>query len=103
MDSKKGSEPEPYMFQTPHHSPNLFLAMHSFMGSLLLLPATLASAPFLLLQAFNYQKTTLDVKVPVQLGVMSRCPDALLCENVFDQVLKKVADKVDLSLLFVAK
>lgn len=41
------------------------------------------------------------VKVPVILGVMSRCPDALLCETVFDQVLPQVADKVDLSLSFI--
>ncbi|KAK7049542.1 hypothetical protein VNI00_005573 [Paramarasmius palmivorus] len=44
-----------------------------------------------------------DVKVPVQLGVMSRCPDALICENIFDQVLKKVADKIDLSLIYIAE
>ncbi|EIM85632.1 uncharacterized protein STEHIDRAFT_81113 [Stereum hirsutum FP-91666 SS1] len=42
-----------------------------------------------------------DVKVPVTLGVMSRCPDAQLCEAVFDQVLKKVRDKVEFSLTFV--
>ena len=44
-----------------------------------------------------------DVKVPVQLGVMSRCPDALLCEAVWNDVLKKVADKVHLSLVYIAK
>jgi len=72
--------------------------------ALLLLPmAIVASPPFLVLQDFGQQGVLDDVKVPVQLGVMSRCPDALLCENIFDQVLKKVADKVDLSLLFVAK
>ncbi|ESK95975.1 secreted protein [Moniliophthora roreri MCA 2997] len=43
-----------------------------------------------------------DVKVPVQLGVMSRCPDALICENIFDQVLTKVANKVDISLIYIA-
>lgn len=43
------------------------------------------------------------VKVPVVLGVMSRCPDALLCESVFDRVLKQVIDKVDLSLSFLGK
>ncbi|KAF4619163.1 hypothetical protein D9613_005088 [Agrocybe pediades] len=43
-----------------------------------------------------------DSKVPVQLGVMSQCPDALLCESVFDQVLQKVSNKVDLSLVYVA-
>ncbi|KAI0939272.1 hypothetical protein AcV5_000737 [Taiwanofungus camphoratus] len=42
-----------------------------------------------------------DTKVPVTLGVMSRCPDALLCESVFDHVLKRVGDKVDLSLSFI--
>ncbi|CCL99423.1 uncharacterized protein FIBRA_01441 [Fibroporia radiculosa] len=42
-----------------------------------------------------------DTKVPVILGVMSRCPDALLCESVFDHVLKKVIDRVDLSLSFI--
>ncbi|KAF8974578.1 hypothetical protein BDZ97DRAFT_35712 [Flammula alnicola] len=44
-----------------------------------------------------------DIKVPVQLGVMSRCPDALLCESRFNEVLEKVVDKVDLSLVYVAK
>jgi len=44
-----------------------------------------------------------DIKVPVVLGVMSRCPDAILCENLFDQVLKKVADKVDMELAYIAK
>lgn len=44
-----------------------------------------------------------DVKVPVVLGVMSRCPDAVLCETVFDHVLQRVADKVDLSLTFIGK
>ncbi|KAE9410480.1 hypothetical protein BT96DRAFT_871390 [Gymnopus androsaceus JB14] len=44
-----------------------------------------------------------DIKVPVTLGVMSRCPDAFLCERVWDDVLKKVASKVDLKLVYVAK
>ncbi|KAJ7180075.1 hypothetical protein C8R43DRAFT_971527 [Mycena crocata] len=43
------------------------------------------------------------VRVPTALGVMSRCPDALLCETVFDQVLKKVGDRMDLSLIYVAE
>ena len=46
---------------------------------------------------------SIDIKVPVQLGVMSRCPDALLCESVFDLVLPNVTAKVDLSLIYVAK
>ncbi|KAH7929437.1 hypothetical protein BV22DRAFT_1002700 [Leucogyrophana mollusca] len=44
-----------------------------------------------------------DVKVPVILGVMSRCPDAILCESVFNRVLQRVGDKVDISLSFIAK
>lgn len=46
---------------------------------------------------------TEDVKVPVVLGVMSRCPDAMLCEAVWDRVLQRVGDKVDISLSFIAK
>ncbi|THH02791.1 hypothetical protein EW026_g179 [Hermanssonia centrifuga] len=42
-----------------------------------------------------------DVKVPVVLGVMSQCPDAILCESVFDHVLQRVPDKIDLSLTFI--
>jgi len=44
-----------------------------------------------------------DVKVPVTLGVMSRCPDAMLCESVFNKVLQSVGDKVDISLTFIGK
>lgn len=46
---------------------------------------------------------SIDIKVPVQLGVMSRCPDALFCESVFDRVLPKIAAKVDFSLIYIAK
>jgi hypothetical protein len=42
-------------------------------------------------------------RVPVMLGVMSRCPDALLCETLFDNVIPKVAPKIDLSLAYLAK
>ena len=59
--------------------------------------------PWLTLQGTAPWYARLDVKVPVQLGVMSRCPDALLCESVFNDVLKEVADKVDLSLVYIAK
>ena len=48
-------------------------------------------------------RTISDIKVPIQLGVMSRCPDALLCESTFNDVLSKVIDKVDLSLVYIAK
>ncbi|KAJ7498934.1 hypothetical protein FB451DRAFT_1203528 [Mycena latifolia] len=43
------------------------------------------------------------IKVPVELGVMSRCPDALFCEGVFDQVLKVVGPKADIKLVYVAE
>ncbi|THH21586.1 hypothetical protein EUX98_g8354 [Antrodiella citrinella] len=41
------------------------------------------------------------VKVPVVLGVMSQCPDAILCESVFDDVVEQVGGKIDLSLTFI--
>ena len=44
-----------------------------------------------------------DVKVPVQLGVMSQCPDALLCESVFNDVLNYASDKMELSLVYIAR
>jgi len=44
-----------------------------------------------------------DLKVPVVLGVRSKDTDALLCQSVFDQVLKKVANKVNLSFAYVAE
>jgi len=42
-------------------------------------------------------------RVPVTLGVMSRCPDALLCESVLDGVFKKTWDLVDVNLTFIAQ
>jgi hypothetical protein len=70
---------------------------------LLLLPVAVLGIPGLIVQQHELQNVMDDVKVPVQLGVMSRCPDALLCESIFDQVLKKVSDKVDLAFFFIAK
>ncbi|KDR83751.1 hypothetical protein GALMADRAFT_54325 [Galerina marginata CBS 339.88] len=73
-------------------------------------PAIIFSLPSVLathLPSSNYDHQSHlnvpDVKVSVQLGVMSRCPDALLCESRFNDVLAKVLDKVDLSLVYVAK
>ncbi|KAF9485372.1 hypothetical protein BDN70DRAFT_871410 [Pholiota conissans] len=71
-----------------------------------LLPAVLAlhvrpSFDFVLQDEASFNKP--EIKVGVQLGVMSRCPDALLCESTFNEVLDKVMDKVDLSLVYVAK
>ncbi|KAF8505830.1 hypothetical protein F5888DRAFT_1791801 [Russula emetica] len=42
------------------------------------------------------------LRVPVTLGVMSRCPDALLCETLFDSVIPRVTEKIELSLAYVA-
>ena len=42
------------------------------------------------------------LRVPVMLGVMSQCPDALLCETLFDKVIPRVAEKIDLSFAYVA-
>jgi len=47
--------------------------------------------------------TTSDVRVPVTLGVMSRCPDALKCEALFDTIIPRVCEKINLSLAYVAK
>ncbi|KAK2466203.1 hypothetical protein APHAL10511_001845 [Amanita phalloides] len=69
----------------------------------LLLFFALTSASPLTLQGDVRYTAIPDTKVPVQLGVMSRCPDALLCENIFTSVLQKVSDKVDLSLRYIAK
>ena len=78
----------------------------TFTVSLLALAAHSVASPSLVVQdelQTPYSSPTVETKVPVILGVMSRCPDAVLCEAVFDQVLKKVGDKVDLSLTFVAQ
>jgi hypothetical protein len=79
---------------------------HYFPVSFLCLSTVLArpSIP-LVVQDDALQAPFADVKVPVTLGVMSQCPDALLCEALFDQVLKakQIRDKVDLSLLYIAK
>jgi len=71
--------------------------------TLALFARSLASPPLVIQdgQQKPLPSASTDTKVPVILGVMSRCPDAVLCESVFDQVLKRVADKVDLSLTFV--
>lgn len=42
-----------------------------------------------------------EVRVPVTLGVMSRCPDALFCEGVIDDVLGAVGDLADVALTFI--
>lgn len=45
-----------------------------------------------------------NIRVPITLGIMSRCPDAKLCENILDTAFEQVGfDKVDVSLFFVAR
>lgn len=39
--------------------------------------------------------------VPIVLGVMSKCPDAQICEDVFDKVLAEVGDKVDVLVVYM--
>jgi hypothetical protein len=70
--------------------------------TLLILLAT-AFGRYLLLQRPSLGGAFDDIKVPLELGVMSACPDAILCESVFDKVLNEVGDKVDLSLSFLAR
>lgn len=76
-------------------------AFTALLPSALALHVQLSSSPEFVLQDQAYSKP--EVKVPIQLGVMSRCPDALLCESTFNEVLDKVKNKVDLSLVYVAK
>jgi len=55
------------------------------------------------IQQHLHEQLPNPIPVPVTLGVMSRCPDALLCESVFDEVLDIVGHtKVDLNLSFIA-
>ncbi|KAF8138293.1 hypothetical protein EV363DRAFT_1154254 [Boletus edulis] len=65
--------------------------------------AALAAVPPLTVQDNSQIIFAEDIKVPVVLGVMSRCPDAMLCEAVWDRVLQRVGDKVDISLSFIAE
>jgi len=71
--------------------------------SLFFAVAVASITPSLIVQDIVLHSFDADTKVPVELGVMSRCPDALLCESVFNDVLRKVSEKVDLSLRYVAK
>jgi hypothetical protein len=68
-----------------------------------LISITMALAPPLAVQHQFPTAISDNMKVPVVLGVMSRCPDAILCESVFNRVLQRVGEKVELSLSFIAK
>jgi len=74
-----------------------------YLAALVLPTLALATSHIVLNDQTNVNELLADVKVPVQLGVMSRCPDALLCESVFNTVRDKVRDKIDLSLVYIAK
>ncbi|KAJ7228637.1 hypothetical protein GGX14DRAFT_614082 [Mycena pura] len=69
-----------------------------------LFPAILVLTAVVLVDGLSAQSAFRSdvVPVPVQLGVMSRCPDALVCESIFDQVLKQVGSKINLTLIYVA-
>ena len=44
------------------------------------------------------------VRVPVTLAVMSACPDAILCESVFDEVIGRLGHyKVAIDLTYIAR
>jgi len=76
----------------------------SLLSRVVLLLPTVVLALLLPLSCKNDALARLDdVRVPVILGVMSRCPDALLCEAVFDQVLNKVIGIIDLKLNYVGQ
>ncbi|KAG8829624.1 hypothetical protein FRC18_009182 [Serendipita sp. 400] len=45
----------------------------------------------------------IKARVPILLGVMSQCPDALYCEDVFNRVLSYVENIVEMDLTFLAK
>lgn len=79
----------------------------SLLQYLCLFPAAIVAVRFpFVLQDYGQNRqsaTHHNVKVSVQLGVMSRCPDALLCESVFNGVMERVAEKMELSLTYVAK
>lgn len=80
------------------HSRNTVIATCS-----LALAATIQGITIPHLEQTVLQQTELDVKVPVILGVMSRCPDALLCESVFSDVVKQTSNKINLSLTFIGR
>ncbi|KNE98498.1 hypothetical protein PSTG_08237 [Puccinia striiformis f. sp. tritici PST-78] len=67
--------------------------------------STLADSERVSLNQVDYLTGSPDRRklVPVVLGVMSKCPDAQICEDVFDKVLAEVADKVDILLTYIGE
>jgi hypothetical protein len=70
--------------------------------SVLALISSVAAGPLAAQEPLSIPRID-DDKVPVDLGVVSRCPDALVCESIFNQVLPKVLDIVDVRLGYVAQ
>ena len=55
-------------------------------------------------QIHQYKLETKGVRVPVTLAVMSACPDAILCESVFDEVIGRLGhSKVAIDLTYIAR
>ena len=79
------------------------ITSYTMLSLLGFLSVAMALAPPLTVQDHFQTAISDDVKVPVVLGVMSRCPDAILCESVFNRVLQREGDKVAISLSFIAK
>ena len=100
------------------------LLLRAFLFVLFVLPAVVftISSPLVLQNNGQGSNTFSNILVPVTLGVMSKCPDAVLwwvyltrqlniqtrlifigSENTFDQVLPKVMDKVELSLTYLGQ
>lgn len=77
--------------------------MFRFLATLVLPALALGASQVILSDQTNTNEQVADVKVPVQLGVMSKCPDALFCESVFDVVRGEVKEKIDLSFVYIAK
>ncbi|WWC86469.1 uncharacterized protein L201_001346 [Kwoniella dendrophila CBS 6074] len=75
----------------------LFLVFPFLAGLVASLPSQIHQQPFGLMD--EHQSS----KVNVSLYVMSRCPDARLCEDVFDSVINKegILDKIDLNIGYI--
>jgi hypothetical protein len=93
----------PFRDRLPSAIDNDSMLSTGIISTLSLSLAIAAATPTDLQQESWSSPTTNDIRVPVTLGVMSRCPDALQCETLFDNVIPRVAEKINLSLAYVAK
>ncbi|KAJ6613455.1 hypothetical protein B0H10DRAFT_2165316 [Mycena sp. CBHHK59/15] len=76
--------------------------MYRWCTTLLLSAPVFARIPVLPKDSSQFVLQDDEIRVAVELGVMSRCPDALLCETVFNQVLEKIGEKMVLTLVYIA-